>query len=342
MSDFATRLMAWQRQHGRHDLPWQNTRDPYRVWLSEIMLQQTQVDTVIPYYLRFLVRFPDVAALATAPLDEVLALWAGLGYYARARNLHRAAQAVMSEHGGRFPATAALLTSLPGIGRSTAAAIASFCYGERVAILDGNVKRVLCRHFGISGFPGERAVEQQLWALAESLLPETGLEIYPQAQMDLGATLCTRSRPRCEACPLSESCHARAHGLTASLPVPRPKKAQPQRSAELLLIEAEGTVLLEQRPLQGIWGGLFSLPEMIEGETPAQAALRYLGQAPQNWEALPPVQHVFTHFRLQIQPWRTCLARVPPGVAQAALRWVSREALAQLGLPAPIRKLLEA
>ncbi|NSL56171.1 A/G-specific adenine glycosylase [Uliginosibacterium aquaticum] len=341
MSDFATRLMAWQRQHGRHDLPWQNTRDPYRVWLSEIMLQQTQVDTVIPYYLRFLVRFPDVAALAAAPLDEVLALWAGLGYYARARNLHRAAQAVMSEHGGRFPATAALLTSLPGIGRSTAAAIASFCYGERVAILDGNVKRVLCRHFGISGFPGERAVEQQLWALAESLLPETGLEIYPQAQMDLGATLCTRSRPRCEACPLSESCHARAHGLTASLPAPRPKKAQPQRCAELLLIEAEGAVLLEQRPLQGIWGGLFSLPEMIEGETPAQAALRYLGQAAQNWEALPPVQHVFTHFRLQIQPWRTCLAHVPPGVAQGALRWVPREALAQLGLPAPIRKLLE-
>lgn len=195
MSEFATRLTAWQREHGRHDLPWQGGTDPYRIWLSEIMLQQTQVETVIPYYQRFLARFPDVAALAAAPVEDVMTLWSGLGYYARARNLHRAAQRIMSDHGGRFPTTAAEISTLPGVGRSTAAAIAAFAFGERGAILDGNVKRVLSRIFGVDGFPGEKAVENRLWTLAESLLPERDIGRYIQAQMDLGATLCTRARP---------------------------------------------------------------------------------------------------------------------------------------------------
>ncbi|MDP5239395.1 A/G-specific adenine glycosylase [Uliginosibacterium sp. 31-16] len=341
MSEFAAKLIAWHADHGRHDLPWQHTQDPYRVWLSEIMLQQTQVDTVIPYYLRFLEHFPTVASLAAAPQDAVLALWAGLGYYARARNLHRAAQAVMNEHAGVFPQTAAALAELPGIGRSTAAAIASFCFGERAAILDGNVKRVLCRHFGIEGFPGERAVEQRLWALAESLLPDAGIAIYPQAQMDLGATICTRSKPRCLHCPVSETCVARRTGQEAALPMARPKKAVPQRSCGMLLIEAGGALLLEQRPAAGIWGGLYSLPEMAEGESAPQAALRRLGLALTGFQEQAGLRHSFSHFTLDITPWRVELAQLPAAAHDPALRWVSRDELATVGLPAPIRKLLE-
>lgn len=340
MSEFAAKLIAWHADHGRHDLPWQHTQDPYRVWLSEIMLQQTQVDTVIPYYLRFLEHFPTVASLAAAPQDAVLALWAGLGYYARARNLHWAAQAVMHDCGGVFPQTAAGLAALPGIGRSTAAAIASFCFGERAAILDGNVKRVLCRHFGIEGFPGARAVEQRLWALAEALLPDAGIAIYPQAQMDLGATICTRSKPRCLHCPVSETCVARRTGREATLPVARPKKAVPQRACGMLLVEAGGAVLLEQRPAAGIWGGLYSLPEMVEGESAPQAALRRLGLALTDFQALEPVRHSFTHFTLNITPWRIGLLKPPPMAHDPVLRWVMRDELGAIGLPAPIRRLL--
>ncbi len=224
MSDFADRLIAWQRHNGRHDLPWQGGHDPYRIWLSEIMLQQTQVDTVIPYYQRFLARFPDVASLAAAPVEDVMALWSGLGYYARARNLHRAACTIVEAHGGAFPRSAAEIAGLPGIGRSTAAAIAAFAYGERAAILDGNVKRVLCRIFGVEGFPGEKAVENRLWALAESLLPEHEVGRYIQAQMDLGATLCTRGKPACSRCPFADDCVARRENRVAELPTPRPKK----------------------------------------------------------------------------------------------------------------------
>ncbi len=223
IATFAPRLLAWHRQCGRHDLPWQNTRDAYRIWLSEIMLQQTQVDTVIPYYARFLAAFPDIASLAAAPVDAVMGLWSGLGYYARARNLHACAQRVVSEHGGVFPATAEQIATLPGIGRSTAAAIAAFSQGERVAILDGNVKRVLCRAFGVEGFPGSAPVEKQLWALAEALLPEAQIGNYIQAQMDLGATVCTRGTPKCAACPLAEDCVARLSDRIASLPMPRPR-----------------------------------------------------------------------------------------------------------------------
>lgn len=342
MTDFADRLIAWHRRDGRHDLPWQGTRDPYRVWLSEIMLQQTQVDTVMPYYRRFLERFPDVASLAGAPADDVLALWSGLGYYARARNLHKAAQAVMSRFGGVFPRTADELETLPGIGRSTAAAIACFCFDERVAILDGNVKRVLCRHFGIEGFPGERKVELALWALAESLLPEKDIALYPQAQMDLGATVCTRGKPRCLHCPVNDSCVARREGRESELPEPRPRKAVPRRSCDLLLLEADGEVLLEQRPASGIWGGLYSLPELVEGELPEEGALRYLGLPLEGWQALAPVEHVFTHFRLAIQPWALSIEKRPPQLGEGRLCWVERSRLGDIGLPAPVRRLLEA
>ncbi|GHT99221.1 hypothetical protein FACS1894154_05890 [Betaproteobacteria bacterium] len=229
MTNFAQRLITWQRTHGRHDLPWQANRDPYRIWVAEIMLQQTQVATVIPYYQRFMARFPDVASLAAASAEAMIESWSGLGYYARARNLHRAAHQVMAEYGGQFPTRADDLITLPGIGRSTAAAIAAFASGERKAILDGNVKRVLCRAFGIEGFPGERTVETRLWALAESLLPADAQEIgvYIQSQMDLGATVCTRSRPACSQCPLSNDCVAHLSGRSAELPTPRPAKTVP-------------------------------------------------------------------------------------------------------------------
>jgi len=343
MSKFARTLIEWQASHGRNDLPWQQNRQPYHIWLSEIMLQQTQVDTVIPYYQRFLQRFPDVAALAGAQLDDVLALWSGLGYYARARNLHRAAQQVMSEHGGVFPRSAAELVTLPGIGRSTAAAIASFCFGERVAILDGNVKRVLARHFGIEGIPGERAIEQGMWALAESLVPEQGADIYPQAIMDLGATLCTRSRPLCLHCPVTTTCVARREGRQTELPTAKPRKAVPQRESAMLILRAQDRVLLEQRPASGIWGGLFSLPEMEVGEDAASLMQRRFGLSPtQSASALAPVRHTFTHFGLTIQPWLVVLENMPATLNEANLNWAELGALETLGLPAPIRRLLES
>lgn len=269
-------------------MPWQQTRDPYRIWVSEIMLQQTQVQTVLAYYARFLERFPDVLTLARAEPDEVLALWSGLGYYSRARNLHACARAVVSNHDGVFPDNAPALEALPGIGRSTAAAIAAFAWGRREAILDGNVKRVLCRVFGVEGFPGERAVEQRLWSLASSLLPAAadrtsddrpaddvraaiaqtdesadadGIEAYTQGLMDLGATVCLRARPRCEQCPMSERCEARRQGRVAELPTRRPARAVEVRLAEMVLLRADTRVLLERRPPRGIWGGLWSLPE---------------------------------------------------------------------------------
>jgi A/G-specific adenine glycosylase len=343
MSEFAVTLVTWQASHGRNDLPWQQNREPYHIWLSEIMLQQTQVDTVIPYYQRFLQRFPDVAALAAAPLDDVLALWSGLGYYARARNLHRAAQMVMSDFNGVFPDTAAGLITLPGIGRSTAAAIASFCYGERVAILDGNVKRVLARHYGINGFPGERAIEQDMWALAESLVPERGVDVYPQAIMDLGATICTRSKPLCLHCPVTTSCVARREGRQAELPTPKPRKKVPQRESAMLVLRAQNRVLLEQRPASGIWGGLFSLPEMEVGEDAASLMQRRFGLSPRaEASALTPVRHAFTHFGLTIQPWLVDLKKMPATLNEPNLSWTDLASLENVGLPAPIRRLLQS
>jgi A/G-specific adenine glycosylase len=248
LSDFARTLIRWQRSHGRNDLPWQGTRDPYAIWLAEIMLQQTQVATVVPYYQRFRTRFPDIASLAAADEDEVLRLWSGLGYYSRARNLHRAAQTVVAQHGGRFPRELAEIEALPGIGRSTAAAIAGFAFGARAAILDGNVKRVLARHFAVEGHPGERAVEQRLWALAESLLPAADIEPYIQGLMDLGATVCTARAPQCERCPVRAACAAFAQNRVGELPAPRPRRAVPHRRTAMLVLRRGDDVLLQKRP----------------------------------------------------------------------------------------------
>ncbi|KAA3654849.1 MAG: A/G-specific adenine glycosylase [Proteobacteria bacterium] len=336
---FAPRLLAWHRQSGRHDLPWQNTRDAYRIWLSEIMLQQTQVETVIPYYARFLAAFPDIASLAAAPVEAVMSLWSGLGYYARARNLHACARQVVQAHGGVFPATAGQIATLPGIGRSTAAAIAAFSQGERVAILDGNVKRVLCRAFGIAGFPGEAAVEKQLWALAESLLPAAQIGDYIQAQMDLGATVCTRGTPRCGVCPLAEDCVARRSGRIAELPTPRPRKRPPLRQAHLAIIRRGDAVLLERRPPKGIWGGLLGLPE-VDGDDVAAWLAEQFGVAAQSIGSGEVLRHTFTHFVLDITP--ACIAL--PGDAMPTLtdaqQWVPMTALAEAALPAPVRSLL--
>ncbi|MDO9599515.1 MAG: A/G-specific adenine glycosylase [Azoarcus sp.] len=342
MSDFAQRLIEWQRHHGRHDLPWQGGRDPYRVWLSEIMLQQTQVSTVIPYYERFVGRFPDVAALAAAPVDEVMALWSGLGYYARARNLHRAAQQVMTEHDGRFPRHSSEIVTLPGIGRSTAAAIAAFCSDERAAILDGNVKRVLCRVFGVDGFPGEKAIENRLWALAESLLPDTGVGTYIQAQMDLGATVCTRGKPACTRCPLAEECVARLGDRVAELPAARPRKAVPRRAVRVAVIVSGNAVLLERRPPSGIWGGLLALPEMPENapDIAAWAAVT-LGLAGAPASPLAPLTHTFTHFVLDMRPWLIKLAARPTGVKDGGRVWLELEQTDDAALPTPVRRILE-
>ncbi|MEO6928955.1 MAG: A/G-specific adenine glycosylase, partial [Casimicrobiaceae bacterium] len=273
MAPWAERLIVWQRQHGRQGLPWQGTHDAYRIWLSEIMLQQTQVATVVAYYQRFVASFPDVASLATASIERVLEHWSGLGYYRRAHHLHAAACVVLRDHGGVFPVDSATLETLPGIGRSTAAAIAAFASGEHAAILDGNVKRVLARHAGVAGFPGEPRVAARLWDVAIARLPaitddrsgdgRTSMDIgrYTQAMMDLGATVCTRSRPRCAACPVAEDCVALREGRIAELPTPRPRKALPQRETLLLLLEHAGTLLFERRPAVGIWGGLWSFPE---------------------------------------------------------------------------------
>ncbi len=340
---FAERLTRWQRSHGRHDLPWQ-VADPYRVWLSEIMLQQTQVATVIPYYQRFTESFPDVASLAAAPLDAVLAHWAGLGYYTRARNLHAAAGKVMSAFGGTFPATAAAMETLPGVGRSTAAAIAGFCFAERSPILDGNVKRVLARWAGVAGFPGEKKVEQQLWALAEALLPEQAADMpaYTQGMMDLGATLCTRSKPRCQACPLREDCRAHIEGRQAELPTRKPRKAIPERQTVMLLLEHEGRLLLERRPPSGIWGGLWSLPEAASAAEAQLLCRQRFGLEVALTETLPALVHTFTHFRLTITPLRLQVTGEQHRVADADLAWLRRSEALKAGIPTPVRKLLQA
>ncbi|MGE5467786.1 MAG: A/G-specific adenine glycosylase [Ignavibacteria bacterium] len=339
MSDFAARLIRWQERHGRHDLPWQRTTDPYRVWLSEIMLQQTQVGTVTPYYLRFLERLPTLADLAAAPVEDVMGLWSGLGYYARARNLHACARAIIELHGGEFPRDAAAIAALPGIGRSTANAIADFCFGAREPILDGNVKRVLCRCFGIEGFPGTPAVERKLWQLAAELLPARDVAAYIQAQMDLGATICTRGKPRCDECPLAADCVARREGRVEELPQAKPARALPEREATFLVLRDGERVLLESRPPQGIWGGLLSLPELPEDVDPGGLA-EELGCRPLSVATLEPLVHTFTHFRLTLKPV-LIEVRAVPGVADAGLRWMALSQLKSAALPTPIRKILD-
>lgn len=345
---FSARLVDWQKHHGRHDLPWQNTRDPYAIWVSEIMLQQTQVSAVIGYYQRFLQRFPDIASLAAAEQEEVLQYWSGLGYYSRARNLHSAAQQIMDEHGGVFPQAFADVQALPGIGRSTAAAIVSFAYDSPHPILDGNVKRVFARHFLIEGWPGTPKIEQQLWALAEALLPQQDMVAYTQGLMDLGATLCTRSRPQCTRCPVSQSCQAFAQGRTAELPTPKPRKTAPQRQTTMLLLLRGNDILLEKRPPSGIWGGLWSLPEVAVDEVPQEIAARRYGQETEALPAMTPLQHAFTHFRLAItpQPLRVlqgAKADVTNGreaSVTAATIWMPLEDAIGAALPTPVRTLL--
>lgn len=337
-ADFAPRLLAWQRRDGRHDLPWQNTRDPYRVWLSEIMLQQTQVARVLGYYQRFLSRFPDVTALAVAPQDEVMAAWAGLGYYSRARNLHRCAQAVVERHGGTFPRTAAELAELPGIGRSTAAAISSFCFGERVAILDGNVKRVLGRLLAFDGDLAQQAQERRLWRQAEALLPPSGddMPAYTQGLMDLGASLCATRQPQCLLCPVASMCAGREDGEPTRFPVKSRKLKRGQRENWWLWLEHEGRIWLQQRPVEGVWGGLWTLP-LFDDEAALTAQSRALGvEAP---EPLPRVKHVLTHFDWILHPRRSVLAA--SGEPEGEGVWVAREQLAAYALPAPLKKLLD-
>ena len=298
--------------HGRHDLPWQRTRDPYRIWLSEIMLQQTQVATVIPYYRRFLAAFPDIHTLAAAPEDRVLEQWSGLGYYRRAHHLHAAAKTIVAAHGGTFPREAGAIAALPGIGRSTAAAIAAFAFGTRAAILDGNVKRVLARHRGIEGFPGLPKVEAALWRAAESLLPRDGVESYTQALMDLGATVCTRRAPLCESCPVARDCVARTEDRIANLPSPRPRKALPRRAVKVLILERAGAILFEKRPATGIWGGLWSLPEIdVDADVAVECRKRFAASVVAG-DALPPIEHGFTHYRLTIHPQRVAARAWPP------------------------------
>lgn len=342
---FSEDVIRWQQRYGRHKLPWQNTRDAYRIWLSEIMLQQTQVSAVIPYYQRFLERFPDVQALAAAPSEDVMAHWSGLGYYTRARNLHRCAQRIVTEHGGRFPLHPDKLVELPGIGRSTAAAIAAFSAGVRAAILDGNVKRVFCRVFGIEGYPGAKSVEDALWRRAVALLPEQNIEAYTQGLMDLGATICTRGRTACERCPLASRCVALATNQVHRLPTRKPRIAVPEKSIAMLLIADGDEVLLEQRPESGIWGGLLSLPELIvaSNESEFMQTLRVsvaaVGEM-KSCETLQPFSHAFTHFKLHVAPYRITLQSRRVFAAQSGRVWYPALRLASAPLPAPVKKLL--
>ena len=331
MSGFARKLIAWQRAHGRHGLPWQGTRDPYRVWLAEIMLQQTQVAAVIPYYGRFLRAFPTLQALSRASLDRVLRLWSGLGYYARGRNLHRTARLIATQRRGKFPGNSKDLRQFPGIGRSTAAAVAVFAFGERAAILDGNVKRVLARHFDVEG-------EKAQWALAEELLPANGIQSYTQALMDLGATVCLRRAPRCRACPVAGTCAARRDGEVEKLPSRKPKRPIPRRTATWLVLAHAGQVLLERRPPRGVWGGLWVFPE-LRGRSARKFCGETLRCEIESPRPLAVIEHGFTHFRLTIHPF---LCRVSGRRGESGGRlWIDMDEARSAAVPAPVRRLLE-
>jgi A/G-specific adenine glycosylase len=346
--DFETRLspllLAWWDRHGRHDLPWQQNPTPYRVWVSEIMLQQTQVATVARYYDRFMQSFPDVQSLAAATTDEVLHHWSGLGYYARARNLHRAAQRVCDQHGGVVPADFDSLSALPGIGRSTAGAILALAAGQRHAILDGNVKRVLSRVFRIEGVPSEAAVQHELWALAERCTPMQRIAHYTQAIMDLGASVCMRHKPACALCPLRVGCQAHAAGLTAQLPARKAAKARPLRHCVLLLCaRADGAVLLERRADTGIWGGLWGLPEISSVDAAGEWCGVQFGIAPDQILPRPVLRHGFTHFDLDITPVECRLAHAPLHAMESdRWLWYNKAAPARVGLAAPVTRLIDS
>ncbi len=342
MDGFACRLLRWYDRHGRHDLPWQHPRTAYRVWISEVMLQQTQVATVIPYFEKFVAGLPDVRTLADAPEDRVMALWSGLGYYRRARYLHAAAKRCVAEHAGKLPRDFDSLAALPGIGRSTAGAILALAHGQRHPILDGNVKRVLTRFHGIHGWPGERTVENALWTHAEAHTPSTRIADYTQAIMDLGATVCARANPRCAGCPQTGACVAHRDGLTAAIPASRPARALPERRTVFVVLrDHRGRVLLQRRPPEGVWPGLWSLPEAVDATAARALAPRLAELHGAAASTLPEIRHTFTHFRLHASPLEWRGVRTRPGIADdPGSRWCSANEIADLGIPAPVRKVL--
>ncbi len=343
MSTFAGQVIDWHLRHGRHDLPWQKQPTPYRVWVSEIMLQQTQVATVIPYFARFMERFPDVAALAAAPLDDVLGLWSGLGYYARGRNLHRAGQHLVQRHGGALPRNLTALQALPGIGRSTAGAILALAHNLPVPILDGNVKRVLARQHAVEGWPGDKPVEQRLWELSAQQVPAKQAAVYTQAIMDLGATLCTRTRPRCGDCPVARSCRAFELGVQDQIPARRPARSLPVKNTVFAILQNQaGQILLQRRPESGVWGGLWGFPECPPEADVVDWVANEFGSEVKIVERAPAVRHTFTHFHLNIVPVHLLLRRDGLGVRdQGATRWLAPGAATSLGLAAPVRKLID-
>lgn len=341
-TSFAERLLGWFDEHGRKDLPWQQDTTPYRVWVSEVMLQQTQVATVVPYYERFMASFPNLQALAGASVDDVLHHWSGLGYYARGRNLHKAAQQIVTEHGGEFPNDIEAIVELPGIGRSTAGAILALSRNERHSILDGNVKRVLARYHAVPGWPGKTAVANALWEHAERHTPDSRVADYTQAIMDLGATLCTRSKPGCERCPLAADCEGLAMGAAASFPGKRKKKPKPRRSTLMMLAHCDGDLYLERRPSSGIWGGLWSLPEIADRGSVAEWCERTLGVTAAGVADWAPLRHSFSHYDLDILPLEVRLTAASRRVADGDdARWYRLNAPPELGLAAPIRSLIE-
>ena len=339
---FHERLLEWYDIHGRKDLPWQHDITPYHVWLSEIMLQQTQVSTVIPYYLRFIAQYVDITALANAELDNVLALWTGLGYYARARNLHKAANILVRQHRAEMPFSIDELVALPGVGRSTAGAIMALAHKLNHPILDGNVKRVLTRHAAISGWPGKKTVEQKLWKIAESLLPEERIAHYTQAQMDLGATICKRNKPLCLQCPLQDDCKALQLGTPELFPTSKPRKEIPTRQSSWLIAQSDsGKILLEQRPINGIWGGLWSFPEFDSLTDLAAFSQEKLKVNPEEIQRQTSIRHVFTHFKLDIAPYLVHSSNRYQKIDHNKIfGWYTMRDALQLGLPAPVKAFL--
>jgi len=345
MTTFAEKIIRWQKRDGRHDLPWQNTRDPYRIWVSEIMLQQTQIGAVIDYYARFMKRFPTLQSLAETRIDDVMPYWAGLGYYARARNLHKTAVQIQAEFGGAFPTQYEDVWSLPGIGRSTAAAICAFAYGQPRPILDGNVKRVFARYFGVAGDVRTKAVEDKMWLIAEREKPRKNIEAYIQGQMDLGATLCARNTPKCVLCPLKDSCVAHLDGLTDALPQRTPKKTVPHRTTKMLVMLNANEVYIERRPPTGIWGGLYSLPEIaldIDVADTIQKKFSSTINLATAIQSLPIIEHGFSHYTLTIYPVKISIAKRRLQAGEPGSMWLNLDDITTAALPAPVKKILLA
>jgi len=341
--NFSKQVLKWFKVHGRKHLPWQTDRTPYRVWVSEIMLQQTQVATVIPYYQRFMSRFPNVEALAGASQDEVLQLWTGLGYYARGRNLHKCAQMISTQYNGVFPTSVDELEQLPGIGRSTAGAIVSLALKQRAAILDGNVKRVLARFHAVEGWPGKTSVSKQLWAIAEKYTPNQHAADYTQAMMDLGAMVCTRSKPKCSDCPLQTHCNGFSQGTPTNYPTKKPKKTLPVKHTQFLIVQnSAGNILLEQRPSVGIWGGLWSFPELATNEDSNSFCEKHFGAVIER-TVKPDFRHTFSHYHLDITPVYTTIEQTHRHIADNdQQQWLPHQQWETYGLPAPVKKLLDA